>query len=126
MAVAVGRQPMHVKKGDTVEVIAGKNRGKRGKVLKVFPKPPPTHRGGRDGGEAPRKADAEAAAGWDRGERGQDPGEQGDAGLPQVRGGGALRARPPARRDQGASLPQLRRADWITGAARGGPHNVEE
>ncbi|KRT77467.1 MAG: 50S ribosomal protein L24, large subunit ribosomal protein L24 [Armatimonadetes bacterium CSP1-3] len=38
MAVAVGRQPMHVKKGDTVEVIAGKNRGKRGKVLKVFPK----------------------------------------------------------------------------------------
>ncbi len=38
MAVALGRQPTHVKKGDTVEVIAGKNRGKRGKVLKVFPK----------------------------------------------------------------------------------------
>src|SRR3972149_4475188 len=58
------------------------------------------------------------AAGGDRGERGQDPGEQGDAGLPQVRGGGALRARPPARRDQGAGLPQLRRADWIIGAGR--------
>ncbi|HXF83206.1 MAG TPA: 50S ribosomal protein L24 [bacterium] len=35
MAVAAGRQPVHVKKGDTVEVIAGKHRGKRGKVLKV-------------------------------------------------------------------------------------------
>src|SRR4030067_693310 len=38
MAVAVGRQPMHVKKGDTVEVIAGKKRGQRGKGVKVFPK----------------------------------------------------------------------------------------
>jgi len=37
MAVVL-RQPIHVKKGDTVEVIAGKNRGKRGKVLRVFPK----------------------------------------------------------------------------------------
>ena len=38
MAVAVGRYPVHVKKGDTVEVIAGKHRGKRGKVLQVVPK----------------------------------------------------------------------------------------
>jgi large subunit ribosomal protein L24 len=37
MAV-VWRQRVHVRKGDTVEVIAGKNRGKRGRVLKVFPK----------------------------------------------------------------------------------------
>jgi len=29
---------LHVKKGDTVEVLSGKNRGKRGKVLKVFPR----------------------------------------------------------------------------------------
>ena len=36
MAVAAGRQPVHVKKGDTVEVIAGKHRGKRGKVLKAL------------------------------------------------------------------------------------------
>lgn len=35
MAVAVARQRAHVKKGDTVEVIAGKHRGKRGKVLQV-------------------------------------------------------------------------------------------
>lgn len=35
MAVAAGRHPVHVKKGDTVEVIAGKHRGKRGKVLQV-------------------------------------------------------------------------------------------
>jgi len=28
----------HVKKGDTVLVMAGKNTGKRGKVLQVFPK----------------------------------------------------------------------------------------
>ena len=38
MAVAVGRVPVHVRKGDTVEVIAGKHRGKRGKVLRVIPK----------------------------------------------------------------------------------------
>jgi len=38
MAVAAGRQPVHVRKGDTVEVIAGKHRGKRGKILKVLAK----------------------------------------------------------------------------------------
>lgn len=26
-----------IKKGDSVEIVRGKNRGKRGKVLKVFP-----------------------------------------------------------------------------------------
>lgn len=29
---------IHVKKGDTVYVLSGKNRGKKGKVLRVFPK----------------------------------------------------------------------------------------
>lgn len=29
---------MHIKKGDTVRVIAGNDRGKTGKVLRVFPK----------------------------------------------------------------------------------------
>lgn len=29
---------LHVKKGDTVEIISGKDRGKRGKVLEVSPK----------------------------------------------------------------------------------------
>ncbi|MBD3275582.1 MAG: 50S ribosomal protein L24 [Candidatus Marinimicrobia bacterium] len=29
---------MHIKKGDEVLIIAGNDRGKRGKVLKVFPK----------------------------------------------------------------------------------------
>ena len=29
---------MHVKKGDTVVVITGKDKGKKGKVLQVFPK----------------------------------------------------------------------------------------
>jgi large subunit ribosomal protein L24 len=32
------RIPVHVKRGDTVEVITGKYRGKRGKVLRVLPK----------------------------------------------------------------------------------------
>jgi large subunit ribosomal protein L24 len=32
------RASVHVRRGDTVEVIAGKYRGKRGKVLRVFPK----------------------------------------------------------------------------------------
>ncbi len=36
-AVAI-REAIHVKKGDTVEVIAGQHRGKRGKVLQVQPK----------------------------------------------------------------------------------------
>ena len=32
------RQKMHVKKGDTVQVITGKDRGKVGEVTAVFPK----------------------------------------------------------------------------------------
>lgn len=32
------RYKMHVKKGDTVQVIAGKDKGKVGEVLAVFPK----------------------------------------------------------------------------------------
>jgi large subunit ribosomal protein L24 len=32
------RTTIHVKRGDTVEVITGKYRGKRGKVLRVVPK----------------------------------------------------------------------------------------
>jgi len=38
MAVAAGRQQIHVRKGDTVEVVGGRNRGKRGKVLRIYPK----------------------------------------------------------------------------------------
>ncbi len=38
MAVAAAREPVHVRKGDMVEVIHGKGRGKRGKVLKVLSK----------------------------------------------------------------------------------------
>ncbi|HEY3248251.1 MAG TPA: 50S ribosomal protein L24 [bacterium] len=38
MAVTAERYRVHVKKGDTVEVLAGKHAGKRGKVLKVIPK----------------------------------------------------------------------------------------
>ncbi len=33
----VGRTKMHVKKGDTVQVLSGKERGKTGKVLTVTP-----------------------------------------------------------------------------------------
>lgn len=33
-----GRTKMHVKKGDMVELITGKDKGKRGKVLTAFPK----------------------------------------------------------------------------------------
>jgi large subunit ribosomal protein L24 len=29
---------MHIKKGDTVTILVGKDRGKTGKVLRVFPK----------------------------------------------------------------------------------------
>ena len=33
-----GKAKMHVKKGDTVELVTGKDKGKRGKVLTAFPK----------------------------------------------------------------------------------------
>jgi large subunit ribosomal protein L24 len=36
--LTVERYRIHVKKGDMVEVIGGKQRGKRGKVLTVLPK----------------------------------------------------------------------------------------
>jgi large subunit ribosomal protein L24 len=36
--VSVIRYRMHVKKGDTVQVIAGSDKGKVGEVLKTFPK----------------------------------------------------------------------------------------
>jgi large subunit ribosomal protein L24 len=32
------RQKLHVSRGDTVQVISGDDKGKRGKVLQVFPK----------------------------------------------------------------------------------------
>ena len=32
------RQKLHITKGDTVQVISGDDKGKRGKVLQVFPK----------------------------------------------------------------------------------------
>jgi large subunit ribosomal protein L24 len=35
---ALVRQPVHVRTGDNVVVISGKDRGKRGKVLRVLPK----------------------------------------------------------------------------------------
>lgn len=38
MAVAIERRRLHVRKGDTVELIAGRYRGKRGKILQVLPK----------------------------------------------------------------------------------------
>lgn len=34
----VTRYKMHVKKGDTVQVIAGKDKGKVGEILQTFPK----------------------------------------------------------------------------------------
>ncbi len=36
--MAAVKQKMHVKKGDMVMVITGKDAGKKGKVLEVFPK----------------------------------------------------------------------------------------
>ena len=38
MATIVRSPRVHVRRDDTVEVVGGKYRGKRGKVLKVFPK----------------------------------------------------------------------------------------
>jgi len=38
VAVLKGKAKMHVKKGDTVELISGKDKGKKGKVLTAFPK----------------------------------------------------------------------------------------
>src|SRR2546427_9778805 len=38
MAITIERERIHIKKGDTVEVMGGRQRGKRGKVLKGLPK----------------------------------------------------------------------------------------
>jgi large subunit ribosomal protein L24 len=38
VAVLKEKTRMHVKKGDTVQLIAGKDKGKTGKVLTAFPK----------------------------------------------------------------------------------------
>ncbi len=38
MKTGIKRVTLHVKKNDTVEVIAGNDRGKTGKVLKVLPR----------------------------------------------------------------------------------------
>src|SRR2546428_12930789 len=38
MAITIERERIHIKKGDMVEVLGGRQRGKRGKVLKVLPK----------------------------------------------------------------------------------------
>ena len=32
------RKPLHVRSGDTVEVLTGRNRGRKGKVLQALPK----------------------------------------------------------------------------------------
>jgi large subunit ribosomal protein L24 len=37
-AINVERTPIHVLKGDTVRVVRGDDKGKQGKVLRVFPK----------------------------------------------------------------------------------------
>lgn len=36
--MAVSKRKLHVKSGDTVEIISGKDKGKRGKVLATIPK----------------------------------------------------------------------------------------
>ncbi len=36
--MAVPKRKLHVKTGDTVEIISGKDKGKRGKVLRTLPK----------------------------------------------------------------------------------------
>ena len=36
--MAAIKKKIHVKSGDTVEIISGKDKGKRGKVLRIFPK----------------------------------------------------------------------------------------
>jgi large subunit ribosomal protein L24 len=35
---ALGRSKMHVKKGDTVQIISGKDKGKVGEILQAIPK----------------------------------------------------------------------------------------
>jgi large subunit ribosomal protein L24 len=37
-AASVSRYKMHVKQGDTVQIIAGRDKGKVGEIMKTFPK----------------------------------------------------------------------------------------
>ena len=76
---------MHVRKGDTVVVIAGKDKGKRGRSA-----PPhregPRRRRGRQHGQAPHQADAAQPAGRHHREGGLDPRLERGALVRQVRG----------------------------------------
>ena len=64
---------MHVRKGDPVVVIAGKDKGKRGKVLRVLNKVESRGRRARGDGQAPHQADAEEPAGRHHREGGLGP-----------------------------------------------------
>ncbi len=48
---------MHVKKGDSVKVLCGKDKGKEGKILQVIPQKQ-GHRRGREHGHQARQAHA--------------------------------------------------------------------
>jgi len=53
----------HIKKNDTVKVIAGKDKGKTGKVMRVIPKKRTGDRGKNQHGEAASKAKSADEAG---------------------------------------------------------------
>ena len=57
------RQRLHITKGDTVQVISGDDKGKRGKVLQVHPQDRPGQDRGREHRQAAPAAPTQTAEG---------------------------------------------------------------
>ena len=86
LAPEVHLMPARIKTDDTVVVISGKDRGKRGKVLRVDPKKERVFVEGLNiikRHQRPQQTASGQTAGWRHRARGSDPRVQRDADRPQ-------------------------------------------
>ena len=74
-----------IRKGDTVVVITGDDKGRRGEVLRVFPKAERAIVQGVQHGDAPHEADRHGPAGRHRRAGGGDPSVEPEADRPEER-----------------------------------------
>ena len=100
---------VHVKTGDTVMVISGKDRGNSGKVLQVSPKEGKVIVEGRNMVTKHVKPRRHGRAGRHRQGRGRHVRQQGHAGLPEVRQGHACGPQDRKGRQKSSRLQKMRR-----------------
>ncbi len=107
---------MNLKKGDEVIVLAGKDKGKRGKIIQTVPEEGKVIVDGVNvvtRHQKPRSASSRAMVKQQLGEMQMPTGcrhRQGYAGLPEVQQRDPHGARGRGRRQDGAKLPQVRPA----------------